>query len=271
MTKAELIVRMATDASLTQRDAAQVLAAFLGQIQAALRSGEPVRLMGFGSFAVRWRAARRGRHPRTGQVIVIPARKTPTFRAGKRLRQAVQPPRPVVIVPYDPTWSMAFERLRDVYASALGPLARAIEHVGSTAVPGLAAKPAIDVDVVIPSRDVLAEVIRRLAALGYRHQGDLGVPGREAFAHDGADEVPRDGTGRRWPAHQLYICAVDSDELRRHLLFRDWLRTHPASLAEYDLLKAHLAQSHRDDLEGYTEAKTAFIDAALTAASAAHA
>jgi GrpB-like predicted nucleotidyltransferase (UPF0157 family) len=243
----------------------------LGQIQAALRSGEPVRLVGFGSFAVRWRAARRGRHPRTGQAIVIAVRKTPTFRAGKRLREAVQPPRPVVIVPYDPAWPVTFERLRDVYAGALGHLAPAVEHVGSTAVPGLTARPIIDVDVVIPSRDALAEVIRRLAALGYRHQGDLGVTGREAFAREGADEVPWDGTVRRWPAHQLYICVADSDELRRRLQFRDWLRTHPASLAEYGGLKAHLAQIYRDDPEGYTGAKTAFIDAALTAASASQA
>jgi GrpB-like predicted nucleotidyltransferase (UPF0157 family) len=268
MTKAELIMRMATDATLTRRQAQQVLAGFLGQIQAALRSGEPVRLVGFGSFVVRWRAARRGRHPRTGQAIVIAARKRPTFRAGKWLREAVQPLRPVVIVPYDPAWPVTFERLRDIYASALGHLARAIEHVGSTAVPGLAATPIIDVDVVVPSRDVLAEVIRRLAALGYRHQGDLGVPGREVFARDGADEVPRDGTGRRWPAHQLYVCATGGDALRRHLRFRDWLRAHPSRMAEYDRLKTDLAQRYREDLKGYTEGKTAFIDAALTAAYA---
>jgi GrpB-like predicted nucleotidyltransferase (UPF0157 family) len=271
MTKAELITQMAQKASLTRRHAAQVLAAFLGQIQAALRSDEPVRLVGFGSFAVRWRAARRGRHPRTGQAIIIAARRTPTFHAGKRLREAVQPASPVDIIPYNPAWPLIFEGLKVVYASALGRLALAIEHVGSTAVPGLAAKPIIDIDVVIPSRAVLGEVIPRLAALGYRHQGDLGVPGREAFTREGVDEVPRDSTGRRWPAHQLYICAADGDELRRHLLFRDWLRTHPVSLGEYGMLKAHLAQIYRDDLEGYTGAKTAFIDAALTAASASHA
>jgi len=268
MTKAELITRMAKEASLTRQHAAQVLAACLGQIEAALRSGEPVRLVGFGSFAVRWRAARPGRHPRTGQEIIIAARKTPTFRAGKRLRAAVQPASPVGIVPYDLAWPLIFEGLKNVYASALGRLALAIEHVGSTAVPGLAAKPIIDVDVVIPSRALLSEVIGRLAALGYRHQGDLGVPGREAFAREGVDEVPRDGTGRCWPAHQLSICAVDSDELRRHLQFRDWLRTHPVSAAEYGRLKAHLAQTDGEDREGSTEAKTAFIDAALAAAAA---
>ena len=104
-----------------------MLAAFLGQVQAALRSGEPVRLVGFGSFTVRWRAARPGYHPRTGQAIIIAARQTPTFRAGKRLREAAQPPRLVVIVPYDPAWPMIFAGLRDVYTSTLGRLALAIE------------------------------------------------------------------------------------------------------------------------------------------------
>jgi DNA-binding protein HU-beta len=102
MTTAELITRMAQEAFLTRPHAAQVLAAFLGQVQAALRSGEPVRLVGFGSFTVRWRAARPGHHPRTGQAIIIAARQTPTFRTGKRLREAVQPERPGGIVPYNP-------------------------------------------------------------------------------------------------------------------------------------------------------------------------
>ena len=202
--------------------------------------------------------------PGTGQALIIAARQTPTFRAGKRLREAVQPARPVVIVPYNPAWPLIFEGLGDVYASALGRLALAIEHVGSTAVPGLAAKPIIDVDVVIPSRSVLSEVIGLLATLGYRHQGDLGVPGREAFAREGGEEVPRDGTGRHWPAHQLAICAAEGDELRRHLQFRDWLRTHPDRAAEYSRLKAHLEPIAREDREGATEAKTAFIEAALT-------
>jgi len=90
--------------------------------------------------------------------------------------------RPVVVVSYDPEWPAIFKALRDVYRRALGDLATAIEHVGSTAVPGLDAKPIIDIDVVIPSRSRLPEVIARLMALGYGHQGDLGVSGREAFS-----------------------------------------------------------------------------------------
>src|SRR6266567_3992999 len=78
-------------------------------------------------------------------------------------------------------WPAVFAQLRDHIANALRPLATRIEHVGSTAVPGLAAKPIIDLDVVIATRDDLPAVIERLHPLGYRHEGDLGVPGREAF------------------------------------------------------------------------------------------
>ncbi len=104
--------------------------------------------------------------------------------------------RPVVVVPHDPAWVAAFEALRAVYVASLGDLALAIHHVGSTSVPGLAAKPIIDVDVEIRSREILPSVVRALAALGYRHEGDLGVHGREAFAPE-SDDVPRDGSGRR--------------------------------------------------------------------------
>ena len=159
-----------------------------------------------------------------------------------------------------------FESFREVYQRAFGELAIAIEHVGSTSVPGLAAKPIIDIDVVIPSRDDLPSAVMRLALLGYRHEGDIGVPGREAFGRDGDEEIPRDGSGRRWPAHHLYVCAMDSKELERHLTFRDWLRSNPAVAADYGALKRRLADACRDDRDAYTEAKTNFIEAALAQA-----
>src|SRR5262245_7057698 len=134
--------------------------------------------------------------------------------------------RRVVVTAYDPEWPRMFESFREVYQRALGELALAIEHVGSTSVAGLAAKPIIDIDVVIPSRNDLPSAVMRLALLGYRHEGDVGVPGREAFGRDGDEEVPRDGSGRRWPAHHLYVCALDSKELERHLKFRNWLRSN---------------------------------------------
>ena len=171
----------------------------------------------------------------------------------------------IVISAYDPAWPRMFESFREVYRVAFRELAIAIEHVGSTSVPGLAAKPIIDIDVVIPSRDDLPTVIERLALLGYRHEGDMGVPSREAFGPDG-DEAPRDGSGRMWPAHHLYVCASGSIELERHLRFRDRLRSDPALASEYGALKRRLAGVYRGDRDAYTEAKTDFIEAALTQA-----
>ncbi|HEY6497445.1 MAG TPA: GrpB family protein, partial [Trebonia sp.] len=133
---------------------------------------------------------------------------------------------PVEIVDYDPRWPQTFASLRDRIAAAVGPLARRIEHVGSTAVPGLPAKPVIDLDVVIATPAEVPEVIARLGTLGYRHEGDLGITGREAFAG------PIGG-----PAHHLYVCAADGRELARHLALRDYLRTHPEQARAYAELK----------------------------------
>jgi DNA-binding protein HU-beta len=90
MTKSELVARMAKEADLTKRQSEKVLRAIVGSVQEALRQGGQVTLAGFGTFAVRPRAARKGRHPRTGQEMWLPASKKPTFRAGKGLRQAVR-------------------------------------------------------------------------------------------------------------------------------------------------------------------------------------
>ena len=89
MTKTDLVTRIAKDAALTKRQAEKALQAMLASVQDAMSHGERVTLVGFGTFAVRTRAARSARHPRTGQPLVVPARKTPTFSVGKRLRQVV--------------------------------------------------------------------------------------------------------------------------------------------------------------------------------------
>jgi GrpB-like predicted nucleotidyltransferase (UPF0157 family) len=163
----------------------------------------------------------------------------------------------VVIVDYDPVWPVRFAALRHTLKDALGELALAIEHVGSTAVPGLAAKPIIDIDVVIRSGEDFPAVIDRLTALGYQHRGNLGVVGREAFS-----ELPH------LPAHHLYVCATDSEELARHLRFRDHLRTHGEDAAAYGTFKREAAARYRDDRARYTEAKTWVIAAILRQAMA---
>jgi len=92
-------------------------------------------------------------------------------------------PTPLVIKEYDPQWPVLFEELRVKFSGLLGNMVSAIEHVGSTSVPGLAAKPIIDLDVLLASASYLPETIRRLATLGYECEGDLGIAGREAFEY----------------------------------------------------------------------------------------
>ena len=154
----------------------------------------------------------------------------------------------IEIVPYDPLWPNVFASLRSRLTAALPDLALRVEHIGSTAVPGLAAKPIIDVTVVVDTLDHLPAVIGLLATLGYRHDGDLGLPGRESFT------APVDG-----PLHHLCVCAADHPNLASALAFRDYLRTHPDTARAYAELKYFLASRFRNDRPSYTAAKSAFI------------
>ena len=153
----------------------------------------------------------------------------------------------VRVVAYDPAWPDRFEALRHRIEPAVADIALAIEHVGSTAVPGLPAKPVIDLDVVV-SRPDMAEGIRRLADLGYEHRGDLGIPEREAFRPP-----------RGLPRHHLYLCPADSRALANHLAVRDHLRRHEEDVRAYGELKQRLAQRYADDIDAYVEGKTAFL------------
>ncbi|MFN0096331.1 MAG: GrpB family protein [Dehalococcoidia bacterium] len=161
----------------------------------------------------------------------------------------------IEVVTYDPAWPGWFEAIRNRVAPALEGAALAIEHVGSTSVPGLAAKPIIDIDVVVRDDDgAVAAAVAALATLGYVHRGDLGIPGREAFF------APA-GT----LAHHLYVCREGHASLRNHLVLRDYLRGHPKAAAAYGALKRRLAAAHRDDVESYIAGKAPFILGVLAA------
>jgi GrpB-like predicted nucleotidyltransferase (UPF0157 family) len=159
---------------------------------------------------------------------------------------------PVVVVPYDAAWPATFAALREVIGPVLGELAVGIEHVGSTAVPGLDAKPIIDIDVVIRHADDLPAVAARLATLGYTDLGDLGIIGREAFR--ATAQLPR---------HHLVVCAAGDVTLQAHLTLRDALRRDGGLARAYAALKHDLAERHWDDRDAYSEGKSAFITAVL--------
>jgi GrpB-like predicted nucleotidyltransferase (UPF0157 family) len=152
------------------------------------------------------------------------------------------------VVPYHPEWPEEFSRLRDRIWPVVSDIAIGLEHVGSTAVPGLAAKPVIDMDIIVSSRDVLPAIVTRLAGLGYEHRGDLGIADRDAF------RAPADQ-----PSHHLYACSPDSASLRNHIVLRDHLRSHPEDAAAYARLKIELADRFSDDRERYVEGKTKFV------------
>ncbi len=157
----------------------------------------------------------------------------------------------VTVVPYDNKWPAAFAQIKRELLSALGEYAVAIEHVGSTSVPGLSAKPIIDIDVVIPSYACFAAVAEKLAEIGYRHEGDLGIKDREAFKYaDKPHLLP----------HHLYVCPKDSEELHRHLVFRDYLRTHPEDAAAYGKIKREAAALYPADIDAYMAHKNACIE-----------
>jgi len=136
----------------------------------------------------------------------------------------------VVVVDYNSAWPAVFEQLRDQMRPVVRDVAISIEHIGSTSVPGLAAKPVIDLSIVVPSNVEVPLAIERLATLGYVHTGNLGIEGREAFKHP--DGLPR---------HHLYLCPQGSLGLENPLAVRDYLHMHPDTAQAYGDLKKQLA------------------------------
>ena len=155
---------------------------------------------------------------------------------------------PIVVTDYNARWADTFQQLRACIWPSIADFASSLEHVGSTSVPGLAAKPIIDMTIVTRDEKCLAQVIQRLDSIGYLHRGDLGVKGREAFT-----------TPRGTPDHHLYACVQGCLALRNHLALRDRLRRDPAAVKAYGELKQQLASRHTDDIDAYIDGKTAFI------------
>ncbi len=155
---------------------------------------------------------------------------------------------PAAVVPYDPLWPGQFESLRALADAALGEIPHVTEHVGSTAVPGLDAKPIIDIDVVVYTADKAGPAVDALIRAGWQHERDLGIAGREAFA------PPAELT-----YHHLYIVVAGSTPHRDHLDLRDFLRAHPDEAARYARRKRALAGLLAVDWAAYTDGKADLI------------
>jgi GrpB-like predicted nucleotidyltransferase (UPF0157 family) len=157
---------------------------------------------------------------------------------------------PIEVVDYDAAWPSQFESEKAAIVQALGELLLVIEHGGSTAVPGLSAKPVIDMWGALRGPLTTAH-IRAMASIGYEHFGEYGLAGRDYFVKS----TP--------PVCHLHCYPAGHPDWNRHLAFRDWLRAHPEGARAYGSVKRELAIRFGGDRMAYTEAKSDFIESAL--------
>jgi GrpB-like predicted nucleotidyltransferase (UPF0157 family)/Fe-S-cluster containining protein len=165
--------------------------------------------------------------------------------------------RNIVVVAYDPAWLRAFEderaRLEKVFAGSV-----TIHHIGSTSVPGLSAKPVIDILLAVDHLDDVDARNDAMTALGYQVRGELGIPGRRYFSKGGDEKR----------THNVHAYEHDHAEVGRHLAFRDYLRAHADEARRYGAMKQQAAAAHRDDIDGYMAAKAPMIAELLERATA---
>ena len=161
----------------------------------------------------------------------------------------------VIVLPYDRSWKSAFEEIKKEIEHAVGDLIVGVEHVGSTSVEGMSAKPCIDIDVIIKDYSMFDPVVEQLETIGYIHEGDLGIRGREAFKYSDKPHLM---------THHLYVCPQDSEELHRHITFRDFLRSHPEAVKKYSMAKETAAQLFPNDIDKYMEYKSPCIEELYT-------
>jgi len=157
-----------------------------------------------------------------------------------------------LVQPYHPEWPCWFERMKTFLEPALVAVPHRIEHVGSTAVPGMTAKPIIDM-LIIVDRPVFPRVKDRLATLGYVHQGDLGITDREAF--DLADQVAKASL----PYHHLYVAIEGTAAPREQRCFRNYLRIHPEWVERLSQHKVQLCELYDNDRQAYIDGKSAMV------------
>lgn len=157
----------------------------------------------------------------------------------------------VIVVPYDEQWKTDFVEIKQHLLPEINDIVIAIEHIGSTAVEGLSAKPIIDIDIVIKDYSVFDAVVEKLAFLGYVHEGNLGIKDREAFDYKGDTDLPK---------HHLYVCPEFSAELHRHITFRDYLKNNSDAVLKYSKVKEEAARLFPDSIDDYIAYKSPCIE-----------
>ncbi|XEC96715.1 GrpB family protein [Paenibacillus tarimensis] len=160
---------------------------------------------------------------------------------------------------YNPSWKSTFERDYKLLLEAIGPFVVDIQHVGSTSIEGLEAKPILDIAVAVDSFDNVDEIASSLQSLGF-FRLRVNIEGKVVFAKD-------TDTGR---THYLHLELHNGTHWDEHISFRDYLRSHPEAVTSYKQLKRELALKHSDDVKSYTEGKRKFVDEILERAKRSH-
>lgn len=156
----------------------------------------------------------------------------------------------VIVEEYNDRWVNEFQKLKIHFQQILGDSIISIEHVGSTAVYGLAAKPIIDIDIIINNYNNFSEIISRLKKYGYYYEGDLGIKDRHAFKYNKS----------AFMEHHLYVCPKYSKELKRHILFRNYLRSHEEDMKKYAETKLKGTSIYPENIEKYMKYKENVIN-----------
>lgn len=157
----------------------------------------------------------------------------------------------IFVVDYDPNWALLFEEEAVPVAAALGVDKAAVEHIGSTAVPGLAAKPIVDIAIGVRELALDDEQLEAMQKLGYEYRAEAGVPGRLHFQKFGEH------------AFNVHVMLHRGQLWQNNILFRDYLRSHPETTERYAELKRHLAAAHPHSLVEYSDGKKQFIEDVL--------
>ena len=164
----------------------------------------------------------------------------------------------LLLEPYNPQWKTAFEQLRQTLLQLLSGLPVIIEQVGSTSIPGMYAKPILDIDIILHAKELLSTISYRLETAGYINKGEQGIPERFAFAQSNAF-TPHTGLNETKQEHHLYVCFSGSLALKNHLRFRDALIQQPELAAQYIQLKKELRNEQGMTRPVYNQRKTDFI------------
>lgn len=165
----------------------------------------------------------------------------------------------IIISDYNPDWAKQFETIKNALAKYLDDTTIGIAHIGSTSIPGMKAKPIIDIDIIIEDNNiVLKNVISKLEEIGYIHLGNMGITGREAFKRMDL-KTPKLGSNKTWFNHNLYLCKKGSIGLSNHLNLRNYLLENPSKVVEYSNLKLELIEKYPFDIDSYVDGKTNFI------------